>query len=471
MKKFNNQNINISIINLISNLAEKENVEIYLVGGFVRDLILERKSKDIDVLVIGNGIDFANVVAKKTNERIQVFKNFGTAMLKTKDYEIEFVGARKESYNSDSRKPIVEEGSLEEDLSRRDFTINTLAISLNKKNYGEIVNLFDGINDIKRKIIKTPKNPQETFHDDPLRMFRAARFASQLNFKIDKENIDFIKKEKNRIDIISKERINIELNKILMSDKPSIGFKALNDTGLLNIILPEIYDLHGVDEIEGKKHKDNFHHTLKVVDNICEKTNKLWLRWVALLHDIGKPKTKKFHKKIGWTFHGHEYVGAKMVDRIFKRLKLPLNDKLSYVKKLVSLSSRPIVLSLESITDSAVRRLIYDAGEDIDDLLTLCEADITTKNEYLQKKYLNNFKIVREKIKLVEERDHIRNFQPPVSGEEIMNYFNLKPCKEIGIIKDFIKESILNGDITNSYDEAKELMIKKGKNLGLSVNE
>ena len=471
MNKLSTQNINISIINLISDVAVKENIEIYLVGGFVRDLILQRKSKDIDVLVIGNGIDFANVVAKKTNGKIQVFKNFGTAMLKTKDYEIEFVGARKESYNSDSRKPIIEEGSLEDDLSRRDFTINTLAISLNRNNYGEIVDLFDGINDIKRKIIKTPKDPQVTFHDDPLRMFRAARFASQLNFKIDKENIDFIKKEKNRIDIISKERINVEVNKILMSDKPSIGFKALNETGLLNIILPEIYDLHGVDEIEGKKHKDNFHHTLKVVDNICKKTNKMWLRWVALLHDIGKPRTKKFHKKIGWTFHGHEYVGAKMVDRIFKRLKLPLNDKLSYVKKLVSLSSRPIVLSLESITDSAVRRLIYDAGEDIDDLLTLCEADITTKNEYLQKKYLNNFKIVREKIKLVEERDHIRNFQPPVSGEEIMNYFNLKPCKEIGIIKDFIKESILNGDITNSYDEAKELMIKKGKTLGLSVNE
>ena len=471
MNKLSTQNINISIINLISDIAVKGNIEIYLVGGFVRDLILQRKSKDIDVLVIGNGIDFANVVAKKTNGKIQVFKNFGTAMLKTKDYEIEFVGARKESYNSDSRKPIIEEGSLEDDLSRRDFTINTLAISLNRNNYGEIVDLFDGINDIKRKIIKTPKDPQVTFHDDPLRMFRAARFASQLNFKIDKENVDFIKKEKNRIEIISKERINVEVNKILMSDKPSIGFKALNETGLLNIILPEIYDLHGVDEIEGKKHKDNFHHTLKVVDNICKKTNKMWLRWVALLHDIGKPRTKKFHKKIGWTFHGHEYVGAKMVDRIFKRLKLPLNDKLSYVKKLVSLSSRPIVLSLESITDSAVRRLIYDAGEDIDDLLTLCEADITTKNEYLQKKYLNNFKIVREKIKLVEERDHIRNFQPPVSGEEIMNYFNLKPCKEIGIIKDFIKESILNGDITNSYDEAKELMIKKGKTLGLSVNE
>jgi len=464
-------NINISIIKLISDIAEKENVETYLVGGFVRDLILERKSKDIDVLVIGNGIDFANTIAEKINGKIQVFKNFGTAMLKTTDYEIEFVGARKESYKSNSRKPIIEEGTLEEDLSRRDFTINTLAISLNKKKYGEIIDLFHGINDIKEKIIKTPLDPQVTFHDDPLRMFRAARFASQLNFNIDKGNIDFIKKEKNRIDIISKERINVELNKILMSKKPSIGFKALNDTGLLKIILPEICDLHGVDEVEGKKHKDNFHHTLKVVDNICQKTDKLWLRWVALLHDIGKPRTKKFHKIIGWTFHGHEYVGSKMVDRIFKRLKLPLNEKLSYVKKLVSLSSRPIVLSLENITDSAVRRLIYDAGEDIDDLLTLCEADITTKNEYLQKKYLNNFKIVREKIKLVEERDQIRNFQPPVSGEEIMNYFNLKPCKEIGIIKDFIKESILNGDINNTYDEARELMIKTGKNLGLNVNE
>jgi len=464
-------NINISIIKLISDIAEKENVETYLVGGFVRDLILQRKSKDIDVLVIGNGIDFANTIAEKINGKIHVFKNFGTAMLKTTDYEIEFVGARKESYKSNSRKPIIEEGTLEEDLSRRDFTINTLAISLNKKKYGEIIDLFHGINDIKEKMIKTPLDPQVTFHDDPLRMFRAARFASQLNFNIDKGNIDFIKKEKNRIDIISKERINVELNKILMSKKPSIGFKVLNDTGLLKIILPEICDLHGVDEVEGKKHKDNFHHTLKVVDNICQKTDKLWLRWVALLHDIGKPRTKKFHKIIGWTFHGHEYVGSKMVDRIFKRLKLPLNEKLSYVKKLVSLSSRPIVLSLENITDSAVRRLIYDAGEDIDDLLTLCEADITTKNEYLQKKYHNNFKIVREKIKLVEERDQIRNFQPPVSGEEIMNYFNLKPCKEIGIIKDFIKESILNGDINNTYDEARELMIKKGKNLGLNVNE
>tara|TARA_Y100001970_G_scaffold61778_1_gene78884 strand:- start:12874 stop:14289 length:1416 start_codon:yes stop_codon:yes gene_type:complete len=471
MKKLITKNIHYPIINLISNYSNEENVEIYLVGGFVRDLILERQSKDIDVLVIGNGIDFALGFAKKVNGKIHVFKKYGTAMLNTKGCDIEFVGSRKESYSSYSRNPAIEIGTLQDDLSRRDFTINTLAISLNKKNFGKVIDLFDGITDLKRKIIKTPLDPQVTFHDDPLRMFRAARFASQLDFKIDKQNIDFIKKEKDRIEIISKERINIELNKILMSKNPSIGFKALNDAGLLRIILPEICDLSGVDEIEGKTHKDNFHHTLKVVDNICRTTDKLWLRWVALLHDIGKPRTKKFDKKIGWTFHGHEYVGSKMVDKIFRRLKLPLNDKLIYVKKLVSLSSRPIVLSLENITDSAVRRLIYDAGDDIDDLLILCEADITTKNEFLQKKYLNNFKIVREKIKIVEERDQIRNFQPPVTGDEIMNYFNLKPCKEIGIIKDFIKESILNGDIANSYDDAKKLMIKKGKKLGLSTNE
>ena len=471
MNKLIESNINLPIINLISKVAIEMDVKVYLVGGFVRDILLFRKSKDIDVLVVGDGIEFAKIISKKTNENIQVFKNFGTAMIKLKEYEIEFVGARKESYNSSSRNPLVEEGTLEEDLSRRDFTINALAISLNEENYGDIIDLFNGIDDLKKKLIKTPLDPQVTFYDDPLRMFRAARFASQLNFNIDKNNINFIKKEKNRIDIISKERINDELNKILMSKNPSIGFKALNETGLLKIILPEIYDLHGIDEIEGKKHKDNFYHTLKVVDNISKNTNKLWLRWVALLHDIGKAKTKKFHKTIGWTFHGHEYVGSKMVERIFKRLKLPLNEKLTYVKKLVLLSSRPIVLSSKNITDSAVRRLIYDAGENIDDLLTLCEADITTKNEYLQKKYLNNFKIVREKIKIVDERDQIRNFQPPVTGQEIMNYFDIRPCKEIGIIKDFIKESILNGDIPNSHTEAKELMIKKGKTLGLKLNE
>ena len=465
------KNINISIIDTISIEAELSGKEVYLVGGFVRDLILNRKNKDIDVMVVGNGIDFAKLISKKLNKKLQIFKNFGTAMLKTENYEIEFVGARKESYSKDSRNPVVEQGTLVEDLSRRDFTINSLAISLNKKNYGEIIDLFSGRADIDKKIIRTPLDPKTTFHDDPLRMMRAARFASQLDFLVDKNNLEFIKSENKRIEIISKERINDELNKILMSKKPSVGLKVLKESGLLELILPEICDLQGIDEIEGKTHKDNFYHTLKVLDNICENTENLWLRWVALLHDIGKPKTKKFNKKIGWTFHGHEYVGSKMVDKIFRRLKLPLNEKLKYVKKLILLSSRPIVLSLNNITDSAVRRLIFDAGDDIDDLLTLCEADITTKNEHLQKKYLNNFKIVREKIKIVDERDQIRNFQPPISGEEIMSSFGLKPCKEIGIIKEYIKEAILNGVISNSYDEAKELMYKKAKSLGLKINE
>ena len=465
------KNINISIIDTISIEAELSGKEVYLVGGFVRDLILNRKNKDIDVMVVGNGIDFAKLISKKLNKKLQIFKNFGTAMLKTENYDIEFVGARKESYSKDSRNPVVEQGTLVEDLSRRDFTINSLAISLNKKNYGEIIDLFSGRADINKKIIRTPLDPKTTFHDDPLRMMRAARFASQLDFLVDKNNLEFIKSENKRIEIISKERINDELNKILMSKKPSVGLKVLKESGLLELILPEICDLQGIDEIEGKTHKDNFYHTLKVLDNICENTENLWLRWVALLHDIGKPKTKKFNKKIGWTFHGHEYVGSKMVDKIFRRLKLPLNEKLKYIKKLILLSSRPIVLSLENITDSAVRRLIFDAGDDIDDLLTLCEADITTKNEHLQKKYLNNFKIVREKIKIVEERDQIRNFQPPISGEEIMSSFGLKPCKEIGIIKEYIKEAILNGVISNSYDEAKELMYKKAKSLGLKINE
>ena len=465
------KNINISIIDTISIEAQLSGKEVYLVGGFVRDLILNRRNKDIDVMVVGNGIDFAKLISKKLNKKLQIFKNFGTAMLKTENYDIEFVGARKESYSKDSRNPVVEQGTLVEDLSRRDFTINSLAISLNKKNYGEIIDLFSGRADIDKKIIRTPLDPKTTFHDDPLRMMRAARFASQLDFLVDKNNLEFIKGENKRIEIISKERINDELNKILMSKKPSVGLKVLKESGLLELILPEICDLQGIDEIEGKTHKDNFYHTLKVLDNICENTENLWLRWVALLHDIGKPKTKKFDKKIGWTFHGHEYVGSKMVDKIFRRLKLPLNEKLKYIKKLILLSSRPIVLSLENITDSAVRRLIFDAGDDIDDLLTLCEADITTKNEHLQQKYLNNFKIVREKIKIVEERDQIRNFQPPISGEEIMSSFGLKPCKEIGIIKEFIKEAILNGVISNSYDEAKELMYKKAKSLGLKINE
>ena len=349
------KNINISIIDTISIEAELSGKEVYLVGGFVRDLILNRRNKDIDVMVVGNGIDFAKLISNKLNKKLQIFKNFGTAMLKTENYDIEFVGARKESYSKDSRNPVVEQGTLVEDLSRRDFTINSLAISLNKKNYGEIIDLFSGRADIDKKIIRTPLDPKITFHDDPLRMMRAARFASQLDFLVDKNNLEFIKSENKRIEIISKERINDELNKILMSKKPSVGLKVLKESGLLELILPEICDLQGIDEIEGKTHKDNFYHTLKVLDNICENTENLWLRWVALLHDIGKPKTKKFNKKIGWTFHGHEYVGSKMVDKIFRRLKLPLNEKLKYIKKLILLSSRPIVLSLDNITDSAVR--------------------------------------------------------------------------------------------------------------------
>ena len=465
------KNINIPIIKLISEEATIRGIKTYLVGGFVRDIFLKRKSKDIDVVVVGNGIDFAQGISKKINKKLQVFKNFGTAMLKTKNYEVEFVGARKESYFKNSRNPKVEQGTLEEDLSRRDFTINSLAISLNKNNFGEIIDLFNGKNDINKKLIRTPLDPRITFHDDPLRMFRAARFASQLNFKIEKENLDFIFKEKDRIDIISKERINEELNKILMSNKPSVGFTLLKQSGLLEIILPEICDLEGIDEIEGKKHKDNFYHTLKVVDNICKNSENLWLRWVALLHDIGKAKTKKFHKKIGWTFHGHEYVGSKMVDKIFKRLKLPLNEKMKYVKKLIMLSSRPIVLSLENITDSAVRRLIFDSGDLLEDLITLCEADITTKNPILFKNYHENFKIVRDKIKAIEEKDNLRNFQPPISGEEIMKTFNIGPSKEIGIIKEKLKEAIINGEIENEYESTFKLMKKIGETLGLKFNE
>ena len=387
-----------------------------------------------------------------------------------KNLEIEFVGTRKESYNKKSRNPLVESGSLNDDLDRRDYTINTIGISLNKKSWGKVIDKFNGINDLQNKIIKTPLEPKKTFSDDPLRMLRGARFASQLNFKIEKESFNGIISEKERIKIISPERISEEINKIINSEQPSIGFKILESTGLLKIILPELTDLKGIEEIEGQKHKDNFFHTLEVLDNICQNTSNLWLRWAALLHDIGKAPTKKFVKKIGWTFHGHELKGSKMAYRIFKRLNLPLNNKLKYVQKIVYLSSRPIILSNNNITDSAIRRLIFDAKDDLDDLLILCEADITTKNPVRFKKYLNNFQIVREKIKIVEERDSIRNFQPPISGKEIMNYFKLKPSKEIGIIKEFIKNSILDGKIKNDKESAKLLMIEKGKSLGLKSN-
>ena len=417
-----NKRLNLDIIDIISNLSIELQIKTFLVGGYVRDLILSRQSKDIDVLVIGDGISFAKEVKKKldTMVNLQIFKNFGTAMIIYDGFEIEFVGSRKESYQQSSRNPSVTIGTFEDDISRRDFTINSIAISLNKNDKGKIIDLFGGLSDVKSGIIKTPKDPKITFYDDPLRMMRAVRFASQLNFKIKDSNLEIIKNDRERINIISKERINDELNKILLSPKPSIGFILLKKTGLLEIIIPELIKLEGIDEIEGKSHKDNFYHTLQVLDNICKNTDNLWLRWVALLHDIGKPKTKRYSKKKGWSFHGHEYVGSKMVFKIFKRLKLPLNNKLNYVKKLILLSSRPVILSSDEITDSAIRRLIFDAGDDIDELMTLCEADITTKNSKLEKKYLNNFKVVRKKIEDVENRDRVRNFQPPISH---VNFF------------------------------------------------
>lgn len=458
------------IFKIISDCSESLNVPSYVVGGYVRDIILSgKKSNDIDIVAIGDGIELAKAVsnALPNKPKVSVYKTYGTAMICHNNIDLEFVGARRESYQKNSRNPKVFTGSIEDDQKRRDFTINALAISLNKVDYGKILDPFDGIKDLNRKRIITPLDPNITFSDDPLRMLRAIRFASQLNFKVDDNCIDAIKKNSERIKIISKERIVVELNKILESSKPSIGFKLLEKTNLLDLILPELTALKGVDEIEGQSHKDNFYHTLEVVDNISIKTNNVWLRWTALLHDIGKAPTKKFSDKVGWTFHGHELKGSKMVYQIFKRLKMPLNDKMKYVQKLVFLSSRPIAISGNNITDAAVRRLVYDAGENIDDLITLCEADITTKNQKKFKLYHNNFKIVRKKMVEVEERDRIRNFQPPISGKEIMNVFELKPCREIGIIKEFIKEAILDGEIPNNKKAAYDLMVKKGTQLGL----
>jgi putative nucleotidyltransferase with HDIG domain len=458
------------IFKIISDCSESLNVPSYVVGGYVRDIILSgKKSNDIDIVAIGDGIELAKAVsnALPNKPKVSVYKTYGTAMICHNNIDLEFVGARRESYQKNSRNPKVFTGSIEDDQKRRDFTINALAISLNKVDYGKILDPFDGIKDLNRKRIITPLDPNITFSDDPLRMLRAIRFASQLNFKVDDNCIDAIKKNSKRIKIITKERIVVELNKILECSKPSIGFKLLEKTNLLDLILPELTALKGVDEIEGQSHKDNFYHTLEVVDNISIKTNNVWLRWTALLHDIGKAPTKKFSDKVGWTFHGHELKGSKMVYQIFKRLKMPLNDKMKYVQKLVFLSSRPIAISGNNITDAAVRRLVYDAGENIDDLITLCEADITTKNPKKFRLYHNNFKIVRKKMVEVEERDRIRNFQPPISGEEIMNVFELKPCREIGIIKEFIKEAILDGDIPNNKKAAYDLMVKKGTQLGL----
>ena len=475
MPKYHNYSkaLHHQIFNIISEAADELSVDAYVIGGFVRDHILERgEPKDIDIVAVGSGIELAKKVAEKlpNKPKVQVFKNFGTAMLRADDHEIEFVGARKESYRKDSRKPIVEDGTLEDDQNRRDFTINALALRLNKDGFGDLLDPFDGYEDLKNKIIRTPLDPDITYSDDPLRMYRAIRFATQLNFIIEAESLKAIKRNRERIKIISKERIVDELNKILLSRKPSKGFALLFKTGLLKRILPELTALQGIDEVEGQKHKDNFWHTLEVVDNISENTDDLWLRWAALLHDIGKAPTKKFHKKIGWTFHGHEFVGAKMVYRLFKRLRLPLNEKMKFVQKMVLLSSRPIAIADENVTDSAVRRLVFDAGDNIEDLMILCEADITTKNPKRFKKYHNNFQKVRQKIEEVEERDHIRNFQPPVSGEEIMETFGIRPSREVGQIKDAIKEAILEGDIPNEYEPARDFMLKKGQELGLSVS-
>ncbi len=460
------------IFKVISESAKQLNIECYVIGGFVRDFILQRGSaKDIDVVAIGSGIELAKQVANNldSNPKVQVFKTYGTAMLKHDDIEVEFVGARKESYQENSRNPVVENGTLEDDQNRRDFTINALALDLSEENFGTILDPFNGISDLENKIIKTPLDPDITYSDDPLRMMRAIRFATQLGFKIEEESLKAITRNKERIRIITNERIVVELNKILESSKPSTGFLLLEKTGLLEFILPELTALKGIDEVEGQRHKDNFYHTLEVVDNISKHTDNIWLRWAALLHDIGKAPTKKFHKKIGWTFHAHEFEGSKMVYHLFKRLKMPLNDKMKFVQKMVFMSSRPIVLAQDIVTDSAVRRLVFDAGDYVDDLMTLCEADITTKNPKKFNQYHNNFKIVRQKIIEVEERDQIRNFQPPVSGEEIMKAFNLKPSKEIGIIKEYIKEAILEGDIPNEYEAAYNLMLKKGEQLGLKL--
>ena len=460
------------IFKILCEASEDLGIDSYVIGGFVRDYLLKRGiPKDIDIVAVGSGIELAKVVSSKLPEdpKISIFKNFGTAMIKHGDIELEFVGARKESYDRNSRKPFVEDGTLQEDQERRDFTINALALSLNKQNFGDLLDPFDGISDLKNKIIRTPLDPDITYSDDPLRMMRAIRFASQLAFTIELKSLQAITENKDRITIVSKERVVEELQKILATKKPSIGFSLLHKTRLLQYILPELTALEGIEEIEGQRHKDNFWHTLEVVDNIAKATDDLWLRWAALLHDIGKAPTKKFHKKIGWTFHAHEFVGSKMVYKLFKRLRMPLNDKMKFVQKMVLLSSRPIVLSEDFVTDSAVRRLIFDAGDQVDELMTLCEADITTKNPKKQKQYKNNFTLVRQKIIEVEERDHVRNFQPPISGEEIMKTFNLKPSKEIGIIKVAIKEAILDGEIPNEHKAAYDFMLKTGSKMGLTT--
>jgi putative nucleotidyltransferase with HDIG domain len=462
------------LFKILKETVDEVGIESYVIGGFVRDLILGRvQKKDIDIVALGSGIDLAKAVQKKLAgaKPVQVFKTYGTAMIHWEGMDLEFVGARKESYMPESRNPEVTPGSLIDDQNRRDFTINALAISLNKTDFGAFIDPFNGLDDLKGKLLRTPLDPDVTYSDDPLRMLRAIRFANQLNFKIERQSLEAISQNASRIEIISKERIVDELHKILATSKPSVGFTLLEKTGLLKHILPELIVLKGVEEIEGQRHKDNFYHTLEVVDNLCPNSDNVWLRWAALLHDIGKAPTKKFKPPVGWTFHNHEFEGAKMVYKIFKRLKMPLNEKMKFVQKMVLMSSRPIVIAEEQVTDSAVRRLVFDAGASIDDLITLCEADITTKNPKRFERYHNNFKLVREKIVAVEEKDHLRNFQPPVKGEAIMEFFGLHPCREIGIIKEAIKEAILEGEIPNEFEAAFERMKDEGKKLGLTTHE
>jgi putative nucleotidyltransferase with HDIG domain len=455
-------------LHALQEVAEKRGEEIYLVGGLVRDILLGRRNKDIDIVVVGNGIEYAEALASRISSKatVNVFRNFGTAQLKYKDLEIEFVGARKESYQRHSRKPAVQTGTLEDDLSRRDFTINALAINLCKDKQGEIVDQFDGLADLQAGLIRTPLEPGITFSDDPLRMMRAIRFASQLGFRIYEPTLEAIKENKDRIGIISYERITDELNKIILSPKPSVGFELLYRTGLLETIFPELVELYGVKTIDNKSHKDNFFHTLQVLDNVARDSQDLWLRWAAILHDIGKPASQRYDKETGWTFHGHEVIGARMVPRIFTRLKLPLNEKMKFVQKLVLLHLRPIALTQE-VTDSAVRRLIVDAGEDIEDLMTLCKADVTSKNQEKVKRIISNFNRVQQKIEEVEAKDQLRNWKPPITGEIIMETFNIKPSKVVGDIKEEVREAILNGDIPNAYEQAFELMLEVGKRLGL----
>ncbi|MBE9464560.1 CCA tRNA nucleotidyltransferase [Dyadobacter subterraneus] len=468
---FKEQLINYPILEIVAQASSELGVEAYIIGGFVRDLILKRPSKDIDIVSIGSGIELAELVAQQLGPdvHVSIFKTFGTAQIRQGDLEVEFVGARKESYSPDSRKPAVEDGTLKDDQNRRDFTINAMGISLSRSNFGELIDPFEGMRDLRKKIIRTPLEPGITFSDDPLRMMRAIRFATQLNFDIEPDTFDAIISMKDRISIVSMERISDELNKIILSPVPSYGFKLLYHAGLLAIIFPEMIELLGVETIEGKGHKDNFYHTLQVLDNVSENTDDLWLRWAAILHDIAKPATKRFDKKVGWSFHNHEEVGARMVPVIFRRMKLPQNEKMRFVKKLVRLHLRPIVLSREEITDSAMRRLLVEAGEDIEALMKLCRADITSKNPDKVKKFLHNFDIVEQKLKDLEERDKLRSFQPVITGEIIIETFGLKPSREVGVMKEIIREAILEGIIPNEYEQAYAFMVEEGKKMGLTV--